>query len=49
MLAARGSMLGSSVMTTDDEVIVCAPKEYAIFSFIWMKGMGKVKIVYTNK
>ena len=43
LLAARGALLGASIMVTEDKkVVACAPKEFSIYSFIWKKGMGKI-------
>ena len=43
LLAARGALLGASIMVTEDKkVVACAPKELSIYSFIWKKGMGKI-------
>jgi hypothetical protein len=43
LLAARGALLGASIMVTEDnKIVACAPKESSIYSFIWKKGMGKI-------
>ena len=42
--------MGASILAIKNEkVVACAPKNLAIKSFIWMKGMGKGKKFRTSK